>query len=175
MLSLSELPPPPQLEASYSQSKLPATHQHKEQETQSSAREGWVVVGSGNEVAEFPVVQEQDGQGSQDNEPDLGASTPARAERIKVGGGSASSSMTTLSRQTSASSDLDVTVVPAYDPIDIGDEYAPGAVGQQDRVDGKVDAVFKLHSSRRMKPSSTGRGVSIPSRKLRCTFGVAPH
>jgi phosphatidylinositol-3,4,5-trisphosphate 3-phosphatase/dual-specificity protein phosphatase PTEN len=52
-----------------------------------------------------------------------------------------------------------------YDAIDVGDEAAPGVAGQQDRGDGKVDEVFKLHSSRRMKPSSTKRGVSIPSRK----------
>jgi phosphatidylinositol-3,4,5-trisphosphate 3-phosphatase/dual-specificity protein phosphatase PTEN len=47
----------------------------------------------------------------------------------------------------------------------VGDEADYDQQGQQDRRDGRVDEVFKLHSSRRMKPSSAGRGVSIPSRE----------
>lgn len=55
----------------------------------------------------------------------------------------------------------------SYTPIAIGDEDPVDAPGQQDRKDGKLDAIFAFHSSRRMKPSTTKarRGVSIASRK----------
>ena len=79
---------------------------------------------------------------------------------------STNSSLTTLSHSSLApSTDLHVTTTSPYEPIDIGDEGDYGDLGQQDRGDGRVDEVFKLHSSRRMKPTSTRRGVSIPSRE----------
>lgn len=161
MLSLSELPPPPQLDKSYSQSELVKRDVSKEQSPQSVQREGWVVVGSGSAVAEIPVSEEQEQEDQED-----GAATPNRSQRINLHASSTASSLTTLSRRSSvASGQVGVTTHPEYDPIDIGDEHPAESEGQHDRADGKVDAVFKLHSNRRMKPSSTGRGVSIPSRK----------
>lgn len=159
MLSLSELPPPPQLDTSYSQSELALRGQNQRHPSQSQQRDGWVVVGSGKAVAEIPVNEDLE------HEETEGAATPARSERINVKHGSTTSSLTTLSRSSSASSQVGVSTEPEYDPIDVGDEQTAGADGQRDRASGKVDAVFKLHSSRRMKPSSNGRGVSIPSRE----------
>lgn len=101
-----------------------------------------------------------------------GAHTPARSERLQVSGPygdvprSTTSSTTTVSHPSPPPSiNIAITSIPPYEPIDIGDERAPGETGQQDRADGRVDEVFRLHSSRRMKPTSSGRGVSIPSRE----------
>lgn len=160
MLSLSELPPPPQLDTSYSQSELALRNQEQGQTSQSKQRDGWVVVGSGNAVAEIPV-----NEGDEHEETER-VTTPAHSERINVKNGSTKSSLTTMSRSSSNSSgQVGVSTEPDYDPIDVGDEQKAGTDGQRDRANGKVDAVFKLHSSRRMKPSSNGRGVSIPSRE----------
>jgi phosphatidylinositol-3,4,5-trisphosphate 3-phosphatase/dual-specificity protein phosphatase PTEN len=148
MLSLPELPPPPILDRSYSERAT------RDVSGASEPRDGWVVVGSGDVVAEVPTSDAVDD----------GAATPPRSERLLVSR-STPASLSTLSRSSSASGSIGVTSTPAYEPIAIGDETAPGSAGQQDRADGKVEAVFKLHSSRRMKPSSTGRGVSIASRE----------
>lgn len=167
MLSLAELPPPPQLDKSYSSTELAQRASNEalpDPKVSAQDRDGWVVVGSGDAVAEIPVEDDH-------NEAE-GSSTPARSERISVPSRSAGSSVTTLSRSSSMSGVVGVSTDPQYDPIDIGDEASAGSKGQSDRTNGKVDAVFKLHSSRRMKPSSTGRGVSIPSRMLTTTCKV---
>lgn len=122
-------------------------------------RDGWVVVGSGDTVAEINTGSDEQGE--------EGAATPTRSERLTVSR-STPASLSTISRSSSVSESIEVTTTPEYEPIAIGDEMAPGSAGQQDRADGKVDAVFRLHSSRRMKPSSTGRGVSIASREYSC-------
>lgn len=135
-------------------------------------KEGWVFIGGGKEAATLQV----------DDDPPVergGTLTPARSERIQVGPvvkgndheddndtASSFSSTTTISRPSPPPSErIELQSTPPYDPIDIGDERPAGQKGQEDRADGRVDEVFKLHSSRRMKPTSTGRGVSIPSRK----------
>ncbi|BEJ07147.1 hypothetical protein CcaverHIS641_0404160 [Cutaneotrichosporon cavernicola] len=60
----------------------------------------------------------------------------------------------------------------SYTPIGIGDEELLEAPGQWDRRDGKLDAIFSFHSSRRMKPSTTKarRGVSIASQRRWCRY-----
>jgi phosphatidylinositol-3,4,5-trisphosphate 3-phosphatase/dual-specificity protein phosphatase PTEN len=86
---------------------------------------------------------------------------PARATVPR----STNSSTTTLSHPSPPPSiDIHVETTPPYEAMDVGDEGRPEEAGQRDRMNGRVDAVFKLHSSRRMKPTSSGRGVSIPSR-----------
>jgi phosphatidylinositol-3,4,5-trisphosphate 3-phosphatase/dual-specificity protein phosphatase PTEN len=137
MLSLSELPPPPQLDTSLSQSELALRSQNQDKLSQSQQRDGWVVVGSGNAVAEIPV---HDGDETEELD---GFTTPAHSERTKVKNGSTTSSLTTLSRSSSsASGQVGVSTEPEYDPIDVGDEQNPGTDGQRDRANGKVDAVF---------------------------------
>jgi len=158
MLSLSELPPPPELDSSYSSKELA-----KREEKKDEHRAGWVVVGGADAVAQVPA-------GGDNEEYSLGnehGETAASHEAGNVGLSrhSTPESLSTLSRSSTSSGQIQVTSSPEYEPIAVGDDGAPGSAGQQDRGDGKVDAVFKLHSSRRMKPSSTGRGVSIASRK----------
>lgn len=187
LLSLPELPPPPELDRSYSYKDLAKRlAQREEQKARSQGpsaspsvedaedREGWVFIGGGKEAATLQV----------DDNPSMergGTLTPARSERIRVGPvvkgndhdrdndndtASSFSSTTTISRPSPPPSErIELQTTPPYDPIDIGDERPAGQKGQEDRADGRVDEVFKLHSSRRMKPTSTGRGVSIPSRK----------
>ncbi|KAK4683620.1 hypothetical protein P7C73_g6619, partial [Tremellales sp. Uapishka_1] len=170
MLSLDELPPAPQLDRSYSKKELLARQggvqkrvgePEPELEATEAGPEGWVHFGHGNEVTS---VQLSD---------DGGDSTPTTFERIQDGSRvtlSTNSSTTTVSHPSPPpSAKLRVESEP-YDPIDVGDEGAVSENGQQDRRDGRVDAVFKLHSSRRMKPTSTGRGVSIPSQRRWCRY-----
>ena len=102
-----------------------------------------------------------------------GSHTPAMSERIHVNPTkghtvhSTTSSTTTISQPSPPPSlQIDVDSDPMFTPIDIGDEGRAEEKGQQDRLDGKVEQVFRLHSSRRMKPTSKGRGVSIPSREF---------
>ena len=126
--------------------------------------DGWVMVGSGQDVAPVHVD-------SIDSTPER-VPTPAHSEILHVDtptlgsvARSTTSSMTTISHPSPPPSiRINVSTHPPI-PIDVGDEGKPGERGQEDREDGKVDDVFKLHSSRRMKPTSTGRGVSIPSRE----------
>jgi phosphatidylinositol-3,4,5-trisphosphate 3-phosphatase/dual-specificity protein phosphatase PTEN len=125
------------------------------------------VVGGADAVAEVPANED-----TADTASSAGRSViqgPDNHSPIELGAAltrhSTPDSLSTLSRTTTSSGQIQVTSEPEYEPIAIGDEDAPGSTGQQDRNDGKVDAVFKLHSSRRMKPTSTGRGVSIASRK----------
>ena len=121
---------------------------------------GWVVVGGGQDVEEVQVNTPTSGSAE-------GTHTPARSEKLNVDRVTSSdaSSLTSASTSSLPSLNIEVTSDPPYDPIDIGDEGTYDEAGQRDRADGKVDEVFKLHSSRRMKPTSSGRGVSIPSRK----------
>ncbi|KAI9636172.1 uncharacterized protein MKK02DRAFT_27644 [Dioszegia hungarica] len=145
MLSLAELPGPPGMELSYSKpdrAKL-AGRERK--------GEGWIAVGHGNEISEIQVSSEPETEG--------GLAVPSQLSRT-------ASSATTISATDSSAS----IQVDSYQPIDIGDETPITSSGQYDRRDGKVDSVFKLHSSRRMKPSSTGRGVSIPSQRRWCRY-----
>jgi phosphatidylinositol-3,4,5-trisphosphate 3-phosphatase/dual-specificity protein phosphatase PTEN len=153
MLSLSELPPPPKLDSSYSSKELA-------KRDKDDHKSGWVVVGGADAVAQVPA----DGDNaSLDNERgDASASHEVRDAGLSRH--STPESLSTLSRSSTSSGHIQVTSSPEYEPIAVGDDGVPGSAGQQDRGDGKVDAVFKLHSSRRMKPSSTGRGVSIASR-----------
>ncbi|ODO08539.1 hypothetical protein L198_00269 [Cryptococcus wingfieldii CBS 7118] len=178
LLSLPSLPPPPEMDRSYSYKELAkrlAQREETDKTQQVSAssgdgKEGWVYIGGGKDAAGFDTRDSLDNEG--------GTSTPARSEKVAVApvgtqdGGIASSgsSTTTVSRPSLASSEIEISSNPPYDPIDIGDEGEAGDQGQQDRVDGRVDEVFKLHSSRRMKPTSTGRGVSIPSQRRWCRY-----
>jgi hypothetical protein len=155
MLSLSELPPPPELDRSYSSKELARREEKKDE------RSGWVVVGGADAVAQVPA--DGDNESSVDNEHE-GSSASHEVREIGLSRHSTPESLSTLSRSSTSSGQIQVTSSPEYEPIAVGDDGAPGSAGQQDRRDGKVDAVFKLHSSRRMKPSSTGRGVSIASR-----------
>ncbi|XAO24584.1 hypothetical protein I312_103388 [Cryptococcus bacillisporus CA1280] len=192
LLSLPELPPPPELDRSYSYKELAKRlAQREEQKARSQGpsasssvedaedREGWVFIGGGKEAATLQV----------DDDPSVergGTLTPARSERIQVGPvvkdndhdrdndndtASSFSSTTTISRPSPPPSErIELQTTPPYGPIDIGDERPAGQKGQEDRADGRVDEVFKLHSSRRMKPTSTGRGVSIPSQRRWCRY-----
>ena len=155
MLSLSELPPPPQLHSSYSSKDLAKREEKK------GDRSGWVVVGGADAVAQVPA--DGDNESSSYNELE-GPGASHETRDVGLSRHSTPKSLSTLSRSSTSSGQIQVTSSPEYEPIAVGDDGAPGSAGQQDRGDGKVDAVFKLHSSRRMKPSSTGRGVSIASR-----------
>lgn len=123
------------------------------------SRDGWVMVGQGKDIAGVHVSQDEE--------------EVEKVQLDKVDGSpygdpssSTGTSNTTVSRPTLPPSvNIRVFSAPPYEPIAIGDEGVLDDVGQQDRKDGKVDEVFRLHSSRRMKTTSTGRGVSIPSRK----------
>lgn len=157
MLSLSELPPPPKLDTSYSQKDLA-----KRQEKKDEHRNGWVVVGGADTVAQVPA--DEDNEFSEAIRELDERHHETREAGTRLSRHSTPESLSTLSRSSTSSGQIQVTSTPAYEPIAIGDDDAPGSAGQQDRGDGKVDAIFKLHSSRRMKPSSTGRGVSIASR-----------
>ncbi|WWC59678.1 uncharacterized protein I303_102240 [Kwoniella dejecticola CBS 10117] len=194
LLSLPELPPPPQLDRSYTHKELKKRLEERESgrnntDTATSTststtslagegegegeREGWVYVGSGKDITGVQMT-EPDGNANANAQDLERTNTPAKSEKIEVHPvkrtKSTSSSTTTLSNTSSASSvDIQVQTDPPY-PIDIGDEGQPGTEGQIDRKDGRVDEVFKLHSSRRMKPTSSGRGVSIPSQRRWCRY-----
>lgn len=138
-------------------------------------RQGWVVVGTGHEF-EGVQVSPPTPTTNVDLGAPVGASgsyTPAQSETLQVesphGLGrtvSTTSSTTTVSRPSPPPSiNIDVSSDPPFEAIAVGDEADYDQQGQQDRRNGRVDEVFKLHSSRRMKPSSAGRGVSIPSRE----------
>ncbi|WRT64569.1 uncharacterized protein IL334_001501 [Kwoniella shivajii] len=173
LLSLPALPPPPQLDSSYTHKDLKKRLEERKKETSSENttpseddrdRDGWVYVGSGQDITGVQVTEDQTELGR--------TSTPAHSEKINVAPvtRSTNSSTTTLSNPSSSPSiNIQVDTNPPY-PIDIGDEGNPGEVGQEDRKDGRVDEVFKLHSSRRMKPTSSGRGVSIPSQRRWCRY-----
>ncbi|OCF33832.1 hypothetical protein I317_01324 [Kwoniella heveanensis CBS 569] len=145
LLSLPDLPPPPQLDRSYTHKELKKRLEERESKqleratsTSEEDREGWVYVGEGQAMTGIKVT---------DDPLDLGrVATPAQSERIDVGSvdRSTNSSTTTLSRPS-----------------------PPPSVHIRD---GRVDEVFKLHSSRRMKPTSSGRGVSIPSQRRWCRY-----
>jgi hypothetical protein len=156
MLSLSELPPPPKLDSSYSSKDLAKREEKKDD------RSGWVVVGGADAVAQVPADGDNESSSYNGHE---GSTSSHEVRDVGLSRHSTPESLSTLSRSSTSSGQIQVTSSPEYEPIAVGDDGAPGSAGQQDRGDGKVDAVFKLHSSRRMKPSSTGRGVSIASRK----------
>ncbi|WVO14791.1 hypothetical protein L204_102429 [Cryptococcus depauperatus] len=187
LLSLPELPSPPELDRSYPHKelsrritqcqKVPVDQDNEElsngseistSSVPSGEGEGWVYIGGGKDVAGLQI---QD-----DDKPER---TPARSERIQVGESDVkdnfiktpTSSTTTISHPSPPPSEkIQLISTPPYNPIDIGDEAPAGHPRQEDRSDGKVDEVFRLHSSRRMKPSSTGRGVSIPSQRRWCRY-----
>lgn len=159
MLSLSELPPPPKLDSSYSQKELAL------REDQNEHKSGWVVVGGADAVAQVPADGDSEMPVHHDKHGETSTSDQSRELGASLSRHSTPESLSTLSRSSTSSGQIQVTSSPEYEPIAVGDDGAPGSAGQQDRGDGKVDAIFKLHSSRRMKPSSTGRGVSIASRR----------
>lgn len=142
LLSLPQLPPPPQLERNYT-----------EAEQRGPKQDGWVIIGAGDTITRASVSTE-------DLLPDASP---------RLGPQSTTSSTTTLSRPSPPPS-VSLEVSPIVLPLDVGDEGDPQSAGQRDRADGKVDSVFKLHSSRRMKPTSSGRGVSIPSQRRWCRY-----
>jgi hypothetical protein len=156
MLSLSELPPPPKLDSSYSSKDLA-----KREDKKDGHRSGWVVVGGADAVAQVPADGDNESSSYNGHE---GSTSSYEVREVGLSRHSTPESLSTLSRSSTSSGQIQVTSSPEYEPIAVGDDGAPGSAGQQDRGDGEVDAVFKLHSSRRMKPSSTGRGVSIASR-----------
>jgi len=148
------------LDSSYSQKELA-----KRADTKDEHRSGWVVVGGANAVAQVPADGDDEATSSSLDEHAEGRMTRENRQLgPELSRHSTPESLSTLSQSSNSSGQIHVTSSPEYEPIAIGDDDAPGTAGQQDRDDGKVDAVFKLHSSRRMKPSSTNRGVSIASR-----------
>ncbi|WVR04807.1 hypothetical protein IAU60_001819 [Kwoniella sp. DSM 27419] len=169
LLSLATLPDPPQLDRSYTHKEQQARLEARQQPPEGiiapdsdEARAGWVYVGRGHDAMGILVTDESND----------GSHTPAPSEMIQVPpvARSTNSSTTTLSRPSPPPSiDIRVETHPPF-PIAIGDEGSPGEPGQEDRKDGRVDEVFKLHSSRRMKPTSNGRGVSIPSQRRWCRY-----
>ncbi|ORX35851.1 hypothetical protein BD324DRAFT_629254 [Kockovaella imperatae] len=200
LLSLPQLPPPPQLDRSYGHKELKKRLEQRKSEDHSDAGsaartslseeyehvsgpeaesqtaemdhegEGWVIIGGGQHVA---PIQVDSSAASASGER---APTPTRSEIIHVDtpigsvARSTTSSMTTISGPSPPPSIRIAVTTHPVNPIDVGDEGRPGDKGQEDREDGKVDDVFKMHSSRRMKPSSTGRGVSIPSQRRWCRY-----
>lgn len=152
LLSLDNLPPPPQLDRSYSHRELKQRLEARE----GGEQDGRIVVGAGDEVRSFDV-------GATSHEPE-----PAPREQVEIHQSTSVNSSTTTLSGSEASGPIAVrTSDREYAPISVGDEGAGNDAGQYDRKNGKVDSVFKLHSSRRMKPTSKGRGVSIPSRTSR--------
>lgn len=147
LLSLPSLPPPPQLDRSYTHSEL------KDRVAKREDSSDLIMVGAGSQVEGYGVSH-----GGQ-HEP-----VPHETLQVPPVARSTNSSTTTISDCDSVSSVGVTTNSAAYQPINVGDEGQAALADQYDRKDGKVDAVFKLHSSRRMKPTSAGRGVSIPSR-----------
>jgi phosphatidylinositol-3,4,5-trisphosphate 3-phosphatase/dual-specificity protein phosphatase PTEN len=157
MLSLSDLPPPPMLDSSYPQKELAKRGDKKDEH-----KSGWVVVGGAGAVAQVPAGGDHESASLHDDQGQGHAGDGNVGAQLSRH--STPQSLSTLSRSSTSSGRITVTSTSKYEPIAIGDDDAPGSAGQQDRNDGNVDAIFKLHSSRRMKPSSTGRGVSIASR-----------
>lgn len=149
LLSLPSLPPPPQLDRSYTHGELKKRIADRENGNH------WITVGAGSQVEAYGDYQ----RGQDDPTPHENVQVASPVPR------STNSSTTTISDFDSASSVGVSTSSTVYQPINVGDEGQNALMDQYDRQDGKVDAVFKLHSSRRMKPTSTGRGVSIPSRE----------
>lgn len=165
MLSLPALPPPPQLDQNYTRQDQIRRLRDREGETTPAMpqhQDGWLVIGAGEEYEDVHVGATSSSEDSSlvDSER-IEVTVPGRPSVPR----STNSSTTTFSQPSSSPSiDIQVESTPSFDPIDVGDEGRPEEAGQRDRLNGKVDAVFKLHSSRRMKPTSSGRGVSIPSR-----------
>jgi len=166
MLSLPSLPPPPQLDQNYTQKEQIRRLQERVSDAEQKDREprnGWLVIGGGEEYEEVEVGSQD---GHERNVLDDALRTGETTQPYSTVPRSTNSSTTTLSRPSPPPSvDIRVESTPAFNPIDVGDEGSLDDAGQGDRTNGKVDSVFKLHSSRRMKPTSSGRGVSIPSRK----------
>jgi phosphatidylinositol-3,4,5-trisphosphate 3-phosphatase/dual-specificity protein phosphatase PTEN len=171
LLSLPDLPPSPRLDRSYSPHELPSRIDNQDRHTTSSQTEtevgdGWIVLGQGQKV--FGVQVTEPGLDSGVEGPlasPSGSAGDLPRGPYALSTRSTTSSTTTISRPSPPQSvKVSVASEPVYNPINVGDEDQPGDLGQQDRLDGRVDQVFRLHSSRRMKPTSTGRGVSIPSR-----------
>ena len=127
-------------------------------------RDGSVAIGHGQDVT---IVQISASENLHIDSPAQPLQLDVRSSGLDVASSSTNSSRTTISRPSPPPSlRIKVSSAPPYDPIDIGDDGQPGDEGQKDRGDGRIDEVFKLHSSRRMKPTSKGRGVSIPSREF---------
>ena len=169
------MPSPPQKDRSYSFADLTRRAGGQEADSESSSsdtsiskegptRDGWVKLGHGQDVTFVQLSASEDFDiDSPAQRPELDASM----SELGVAASSKSSSRTTISQPSPPPSlRIIVSSAPPYDPIDIGDEGQAGEEGQKDRSDGQIDEVFKLHSSRRMKPTSKGRGVSIPSREF---------
>ena len=185
MLSLPSLPPPPQKDQSYTQAerlKRMALSDKRSDDPSSSNddRDGWIVIGEGSDVHKVKVQSPAEGSTVPLGAPVTNSvpPTPAESESLEVPApgelalnrtislSSSRSSTTTISRPSQPPSiDLRTDSDPPYEPMDVGDEGSANSPGQADRKDGRVEEVFKLHSSRRMKPTSKGRGVSIPSRE----------
>lgn len=124
--------------------------------TRDAGEDAWVLIGAAQSVAEVSI--------SPHNIPDNHDYDPVlHVPR------STNSSTTTISRPSPPAS-VSLEISPKVLPLDVGDEADPSAPGQTDRLNGKVDEVFRLHSSRRMKPTSSGRGVSIPSQRRWCRY-----
>jgi phosphatidylinositol-3,4,5-trisphosphate 3-phosphatase/dual-specificity protein phosphatase PTEN len=152
LLSLDDLPPAPQSVMSYSHKDRAALDAQAKLKGETERKDGWILVGGGDEVDEVEV--ENRGEVA----PVGGVPTENELQRTD-----SSASVTTVS-------DSVVSEQVSYQPIAIGDEADYQQPEQYDRKDGKVDKVFKLHSSRRMKPTTSGRGVSIPSQRRWCRY-----
>ena len=152
LLSLDELPPAPQSVLAYSHKDRAALDAkgRSEGRAEGQRKDGWILVGGGDEVDEVEV----------ENRTQAGT-VPLEGNELQRSDSAAS--VTTMSESV-------VSEQISYNPIAIGDEADYEQPEQYDRKDGKVDRVFKLHSSRRMKPTTSGRGVSIPSQRRWCRY-----
>lgn len=182
------MPPPPQKDQSYTQAerlkRLALSDKHSESKSDDTGDgDGWIVIGEGSDVHKVKVQSPAERSSASLGPPvidDSAPPTPADSAsldvpapgettlRRSISASSSRSSTTTVSRPSPPPSiDLRTDSDPPYEPMDVGDEGNADSPGQADRKDGRVEEVFKLHSSRRMKPTSKGRGVSIPSREYR--------
>ena len=169
LLSLDELPPAPQSVLSYSHkeraglgSKAKEVMSGNSKAGEGERKDGWILVGGGDEVDEVEVEERAQAQAQ--------AQGTAPGSVPMQGGEDGEMHRSTSSASLTTVSDSVVSEQISYQPIAIGDEADYEQPEQYDRKDGKVDRVFKLHSSRRMKPTTSGRGVSIPSQRRWCRY-----
>lgn len=164
MLSLPELPPPPkedgpQLESSVEEDIKVTVKEKVEPNTRDT-----------DEQDADETEAELDAEGLNTSDDETATDEPSK-QPTGSGEGTVQGLGPEVQREkthvTGVATPLPDQPKQSYVPIAIGDEGEVDEAGQQDRKDGKLDEIFKFHSSRRMKPSTTKarRGVSIASRE----------
>lgn len=160
LLSLPELPPPPRdegpgLESSVKEDVKDKLKETVKQPAHDSTKHDEDVAEHDEEDAESEHVgiDTSDDEGPPLQAPVAVAATPSHLQKADTHVSPVTTPVQPKPKDT-------------YSPMAIGDEDDVTAPGQHDRLDGKLDEIFKFHSSRRMKPSTTKsrRGVSIASR-----------